>query len=154
MPPNRSRIRRGSPRSSGMTCENPSLDWKQPTPSLSKTCEARTSLSPVRPLARSRTPHENFSTFCAWFFLRGLPSDGTLILWKVFRAVRIGLTRRTMSNCDQATFGVCAVISPQWLWAFLTLNGWLLKYHRFTPSKILLYICIPEARFVGVIVTW
>ena len=23
-----------------------------------------------------------------------------------------------------------------------------------TPSKILLYICIPEARFVGVIVTW
>jgi len=24
----------------------------------------------------------------------------------------------------------------------------------YTPSKILLYICIPEARFVGVIVTW
>ena len=27
------------------------------------------------------------------------------------------------------------------------------RYSR-TPSKILPYICIPEARFVGVIVTW
>jgi len=26
--------------------------------------------------------------------------------------------------------------------------------YPFTPSKILVYICIPEARFVGVIVTW
>jgi hypothetical protein len=34
---------------------------------------------------------------------------------------------------------------------------YLAKYaleHPNTPSKILLYTCIPEARFVGVIVTW
>ncbi len=29
-----------------------------------------------------------------------------------------------------------------------------LLWNHYTPSKILLYICIPEAWFVGVIVTW
>jgi len=35
-----------------------------------------------------------------------------------------------------------------------TLEGKIPSFVLGTPSKILLYICIPEARFVGVIVTW
>jgi hypothetical protein len=35
---------------------------------------------------------------------------------------------------------------------YMRFRDW--QNRRYTPSKILLYTCIPEARFVGVIVTW